>query len=621
MTHHFRPLGVVLLVLVLILAGSARAQSFSNFFVFGASLSDTGNIAQYLELPAGSSFTTNPDPLAVEIIAQTFGASGRHSLAGGPNYAWSGACVRPEGPCLNPVPTITEQIDQHLFTRPGGRADPDALYFVWAGLNDINDALILDSAAAQTHTLDAATSHAAQVRRIQDAGARYIVVPNLPDLSLIPFASNLPPHVRGALTALSAAYNDVVYAGLRVREDGIIPINISVLTEEILESHQTYGFTNVRETACPLNENPLTDRSPVSLVCGPEGSGYPKTYAPGANQRHLFADDKHPTGAAHAIIGSAVTSTVTAPVQVSLAGEAGIDVARIHSVAVSTEQLADFVLERPVGSWRGYATGGIGRHESDVLPHLGETQADMQVLTLGASRRSGTNLYLGAALSLARHDNDVSGANLDSTVALGSLHGTWRGGGLYLRGALSWGETWVDIERSIRLGPAVRPERGDTSANLLGAELDLGWIFGEASAVQHGPFLGVAWIDQEVKGYRESGRSSTSMDFSDFERESLIGRGGYWLTGRFGRWISPYARFTYEREFEDGPVRVTAGSNTMPGRFTLPGFTPPRQSASASFGLTAELTERVNAVAGYNGRFGDGSRRDHQLSLLVRIAF
>ena len=100
--------------------------------MFGASLSDVGNVAQYLGLPAGSSFTTNPDPLAVEIIAQTFDASGRHSLADGPNYAWSGACARPEGPCLNPVPTISEQIDQHLFSRPGERADPDALYFIWA---------------------------------------------------------------------------------------------------------------------------------------------------------------------------------------------------------------------------------------------------------------------------------------------------------------------------------------------------------------------------------------------------------------------------------------------------------------------------------------------------------
>ena len=619
MLRHFRLLGVFLLVLVL--AGSAWAQSFNDFFVFGASLSDAGNIAQQLELPAGSSFTTNPDPLAVEIIAQTFGASGRHSLANGPNYAWSGACVRPEGRCLHPVPTISDQIDQHLFSRPGGRADPDALYFIWAGLNDINDALILDSANAQTHTLAAATAHAAQIRRLQEAGAHYIVVPNLPDLSVIPFAANLPPAARAALTALSAAYNEVVYTGLRARGDGVIPINILALTEEIFESPQTYGFSNVRETACPLNANPLTDRSPVSLVCGPRNSGYPKIYAPGANQHYLFADDKHPSGAAHAIIASMVTSTLAAPVQVSLAGEAGVDVAGIQRIAVSRERMADLALDRPVGSWRGYVMADIGRHELDVLPHLGETQANKQVLTLGANRRAGADLHWGAALSLARHDNDISGANLNSTVVLGSLHGTWHIGGLHLSGALSGGRTSVDIERSIRLGPARRLERGSTSAAQFGAELDLGWLFGESEALQHGPFLGLAWSNQEVRGYRESGRSSTSMNFSDFERNSLIARGGYQFAWRLGGGVHPYARVIYERELKDDPILVTAGSNTMPGRFTLPGFTPPRQSVSTGLGLTAKLTEAASVLAGYTGRFGDGSRQDHLLSVHLRMAF
>ena len=179
----------------------------------------------------------------------------------------------------------------------------------------------------------------------------------------------------------------------------------------------------------------------------------------------------------------------------------------------------------------------------------------------------------------------------------------------------------MDIERSIRLGPARRLERGSTSAVQFGAEIELGWLFGEPAALQHGPFLGFVWIDQEVKGYRESGRTSTSLNFSDFERDSLIARGGYQLTWRFGDEVHPYARVTYERELEDDPILVTAGSNTLPGRFTLPGFAPPRQSVSADLGLSAKLTERASVLAGYAGRFGDGSRQDHQVSLVLRIAF
>ena len=90
------------------LATGVRAQTFNSVVVFGDSLSDSGNIAQFytpiarsygFEIPAGTSFTTNPDPVWAEIVAQTFGASGTNSLAGGTNYAWGGACVNPNGPC------------------------------------------------------------------------------------------------------------------------------------------------------------------------------------------------------------------------------------------------------------------------------------------------------------------------------------------------------------------------------------------------------------------------------------------------------------------------------------------------------------------------------------------
>ena len=111
------------------------------------------------------------------------------------------------------------------------------------------------------------------------------------------------------------------------------------------------------------------------------------------------------------------------------------------------------------------------------------------------------------------------------------------------------------------------------------------------------------------------------MNFSDFERNSLIARGGYQFAWRLGGGVHPYARVIYERELKDDPILVTAGSNTMPGRFTLPGFTPPRQSVSTGLGLTAKLTEAASVLAGYTGRFGDGSRQDHLLSVHLRMAF
>ena len=91
MLRHLFP--IVVGILVLGVAAGARAQSFGSVVVFGDSLSDSGNSGNLARrtwpgLPAGNSFTTNPDPVAAEIVARAFGVSGEPSFAGGPNYAW-----------------------------------------------------------------------------------------------------------------------------------------------------------------------------------------------------------------------------------------------------------------------------------------------------------------------------------------------------------------------------------------------------------------------------------------------------------------------------------------------------------------------------------------------------
>ena len=618
MFRHVRLFGI--LVVIFGFTGSVWGQNFSDVVVFGDSLSDSGNAGGLRALPPGSSFTTNPDPVWSEIVAETFGASGMNSIPGGSNYAFAGACVNPATPCeQNLPPTVTEQIEQY-FLRSDGRADPNALYAIWGGGNDVADSAGNDPLNAARHTVMAASVNVQQIRRLQAAGARHVVVFNLPDISKTPYAGNQGPLVQGALAQLVAAYNEGLHAGIRESEDGIVPINVFAFANEIVENPGTYGFLNATGTACGEPDA----ASAVSIACGPQGSGYPVTYEAGANQQYLFADRSHPSGAMHAMVASLVTSTLAAPVQVSLAGEGGVEMANIHRSAVSAERMTDLGLDRSVGSWRAYVTGRIGRYELDALPRLGETQADVQVFTLGANHRAGSNLWWGAALSFGWYNNDASGASLESSAVIGSVHGTWRRGGLYVSGALSAGSTSVDVKRSITLGPAVRAEQGSTSAGQFGAEFDAGWMLGDPADLQHGPFLGLAWLNQSIDGYRENGSRSTAMNFSGFDRDSLIARAGYRVTrtlalDRVG--LRPYANVAVAKEFKDDPISVTAGSNTMPGRFTLSGFTPPRHWASADLGLVVSLYEKVSVIAGYTGRFGSESRLDHRVNLGVSVIF
>ena len=628
---------VLAAVILLGLAGGARAQTFSSVVVFGDSLSDSGNTARLyaplalsygFPVPPGTSFTTNPDPVWAEIVARTFGASGTSSLAGGTNYALGGACVNPAGPCeeeLGPTQRTGDQIRQHLS---GANADPGALYMIWGGANDITavaENSSHDIRGALDGTLAAAEAYLDQVRILQDAGARHVVVLSLPDIGRTVEArraGTANPDVPVALSALTRAYNEALDTGMRSLEHGIVPVNTFALMNETIEDPENYGFTDIEGTACAPGSNPLIpDGGAESIVCGPAGSGY--LSPPDTDENYFFADGFHPTGAVHAGIGNMVISTLAAPVQVSLGGEGGVEVARAHRDAVFAERIPDTGPGSQVGKWRSYLRGQAGRHRLEALSHLGRTRAETQVLTLGADYRAGDGLYLGAALSLGNHSNGVSGADIDSAAVAGSLHGAFIFDVFYLSGALNAGRSSIDISRSVRLGTALRTEDGSTTSYQYGTDVELGWVLSASEKHGYSLFLGFGWLNQKIDGYRENGSMSTSMNFSDFERGSLIARAGWRFRGNLGlsETVFPYMRVAYEREFDDDAVSVTAGSNTMPGRFTLPGFKPPSQEVNAAAGIALDIGGRTTTFAGYSGRFGSDSRRGHELNFGIQTAF
>src|SRR5690606_38710399 len=437
------------LALSLGFAGAAHAQTFTGFYAFGDSLSDTGNIGDMNGLPPGFSFTTNPDPVMVEIVADAFGLSAVNSLQGGSNFAWGGACVNPVGPCLNPVPNIPTQITQYL-TATGGSADPNALYSIWGGANDIFATLALDPGNAQANTVAAATSYVQQIGRLQAAGANYVIVYNLPNLGVTPQFAGTPNS--SAISQVTVVYNTALNTGLGQLGDGIIPVDTFGLITEVMADPGTYGLTNVTGMACA---------PPSSVSCGPAGAGLPAGYAPGTNETWLFADGVHPTGAAHAMLANVILSTIVAPVQVSMAGEAGVKINENHVRAFTDELMSDFYLDREVGSMRGWATVQYGDQDFDASAAVPGASADVLTLSLGANWRASDNAYWGVAITVGNHDNDVGPGTIEGRGVLASLHGTVRfGGGGYLQGAVTGGSTDLDIDRRFGLGEALRVESG-----------------------------------------------------------------------------------------------------------------------------------------------------------------
>ena len=170
-----------------VMASPAALAQFSNAFVFGDSLSDAG---QY-----GSRFTTNPGLTFPMYLTERYGISVTPSFQGGNDYGQGGARVNSPSPLIPPTAPNLSIADQVTHFLSKGPLDSHALYQIQGGANDI---FVLASQAAggqisptqlQAGVTQAALDLAAQVVRLQAAGARYLVVYNLPDIGKTPQAA------------------------------------------------------------------------------------------------------------------------------------------------------------------------------------------------------------------------------------------------------------------------------------------------------------------------------------------------------------------------------------------------------------------------------------------------
>jgi len=289
---------------------NAQAPTFTQVIVFGDSLSDDGNIAHRVRDTIGFSYPssnfnysdyrftddTNTSPAANlyvgtwhEQLEKTFLglAVAKNSLDGGTDYAFGGATTKngtqDRTIINNPFPfgggdfTITidnmgKQINDYLASHA---ADPNALYILWGGGNDL-----FDDYRPQSVT-DTATRVGLLIISLANAGARNFLVPNVPPLGAVPNSFGDPNRVAGLdqasasyRTQLSLAVGSVV-SGFKGNGITIHVYNLDVWLGmiRVLGQPAKYNFVNTIDSA--------------------QG-------ASGVNpDQYVFWDDIHPTTGGH----------------------------------------------------------------------------------------------------------------------------------------------------------------------------------------------------------------------------------------------------------------------------------------------------------------------------------
>lgn len=603
----------------LLASQAASATQFSQVVIIGDSLSDGGNLSLALGSPTPMRFTTNPGETAAELVADGLGHPTTASLLGGTNFAFGGAGLV-HNSSAGPIPTLPQQLGMYL-TATGGQADPNALYQVWGGANDIFylTATTTDTTALVTGTATAAQTELGLLGQLQTAGGRYVVVYNLPDIGKTPSAMAGGAAASAGATQLSVIYNSTLSSGLSQLSAGglnVIPVNTYGLINEVIANPSAYGFSNVTSPAC-------TGGSGSSVQCGPAGSGAMVTYAAGTDQTYLFADGVHPTTAAHRLLSQVVLAEIAAPGQVSMLGEAPLASTAAQYRAIRNEMLAD----GQGSGTRMFAALDYGHQRFDATDASPKTTSNNTNLTVGADVRTGDHTTVGVSLGLGQNKADFRGntGGYKLQDISGQLFATYSNGGGYVGGFASFGQSnFKDIERRIQLGPSVRVESGKADGSHLGAGVEGGWWFNVGQSLKTGPFAHVEWQTIKVNGYTESGSDSTAMYFGRQQRDALISSLGWRLMGSWkvnDLQMAPFVELAWNHDGKADPRTVMAGLNTMGGTFALSGFAPDKTWGSADIGLSAQLTPSVSSWISVNSRFSDSTQKNTGVNLGFKVAF
>ena len=298
-------LAVPLFLVTLFSAALAVAGDDRRLVVFGDSLSDPGNafvLTMNVEIPpfqlipaapyarGGLHFSNGPtwvEQLAEELDAERSAGPALRKPLVFSNYAVGGARARPEGAF-----DLGTQVN--LFLRDvAGIAPGDALYVVYLGGNDVRDALTAlatDPSGVTSSVIlqGALISVRDNLLRLQAAGARRFLVPNAPDLSLVPAVRLQGPAAQGAARWLAGGYNAnlaLLLSGLETATGmSITQLDVFALLNEVVAAPAGFGLRNVEE---PCIIPGVTVR--------------PYCVKP---DRYLFWDGIHPTRAGHGIIAA-----------------------------------------------------------------------------------------------------------------------------------------------------------------------------------------------------------------------------------------------------------------------------------------------------------------------------
>lgn len=275
------------------------AEPLNKMVVFGDSLSDNGNLYEYMkrQLPLSPPYYqgrfTN-GPVWVELLMKYYYPknSDKHLF----DYAFGGAGVLDDDDD-DGVFTLRREMDSY-FLANDNKADARSMYVIWIGSN--NYIAVPDDVEQSLTDVSTGIQHALQ--RLVDKGAKHIMLVNAPDLGSIPAARDF-----GAveeLTYLSEQHN-LRLEKLMVQFQKAYPsvqwifLDVNTVMKDIIKHPGNYGFTNTTDTCYEEVTHHFSPKANqvLELVASVKAKNNAN-----ACDGYLFFDPVHPSAPVHQLM-------------------------------------------------------------------------------------------------------------------------------------------------------------------------------------------------------------------------------------------------------------------------------------------------------------------------------
>ncbi len=630
-------------------AVSAQGLKVDRFFIVGDSLSDGGAYSTIAKLGIETA-TGNPAPnifykftennidgsskVWADVVAETYGIALTPNIVNGvtvdhdndpntpdlivaapietngTNYAQGGSRVTERSISANSDPNdptnafnvtaipVVLQVDR-LLDDVGGKFRKNDLVAVWAGANDVFAQSLEPQSEVVGNLLGAVTDLNGQIKRLQDAGARNIIIMTIP----------VGTTAASPGDELFQIYNSALKDS-RNGKDGVV-VDFSRLIDATALDPIRYGFTSpnaLTQPSClPPGSSSLTCLNGITTV---------------NDGTHTRADAVHPSQQSHQNIGDVVLGTLRAASQSSIIVTSSLSTLRQHSLSLES-RLSPSAFDgegkngkRPVGDIQAFANAEGGFFENDGGANDPSSDISTQSLRIGGDVIVSKNALVGLSVSFTRAeaDFDENHGGFDSRTIIGSLYANVNlTKSTFVNAVIGAGHIDLnDVTRKFNIGPSAETFKGETDGDYFHARVGAGYVlpFGGWSVTP-----GVAYSYEKVKinGYTED-LGVASLSFGDNELESS--RITASLTATYNPkdpngW-TPTFRVSLEHELEDSALKVHLGpdSGTIGALYIdrpdgtygyLSAGVSKKIGESSSFGVNATTVIGQDGVTGVSG--------------------